>query len=206
MGALSRLFVSASLLLFVGCAHRVDIGPTDLDRLSKNVSIPNKTKIDKAVGYYIPAAEKEKVFSASIGDGEKINFQAYKNIEPGLHRALSNLYTKVVPLASANDRAVISQHNLAYVFIPTITTESALKPASMTKDGSEAKFTLFLDFKALDAAGQTVAQKRVQGRGSYVYYPPEDKKEVFGKVAQEASANALRALQDEIYRVAELHK
>jgi hypothetical protein len=202
MQRITRFALLASLLLTSACAHQIAISPPER---AIAVSGSNLTKIGKSVGFYISQAERGKAVTTSAGLGN-IKYQPYKDLEQGFERVLSNLFTKVVVLQSPDDKNAIVQHGLAYVFVPTITTNSSSQKHAVILNSQDANFSVVIDCKALGPAGNTVWQAKVQGRGGQDYRQTDDVKTAFSSAATSASKHALLELQKEINGTAFFHQ
>jgi hypothetical protein len=189
------------LAALAGCATRIDIAPAP-----KAISDRTVTRINKVVGYYIPPAELDRKVSALVGDGLLIRYQPYKDLEPGVQRMLSTLFTKVVALRSINDRVAVNQDGLAYIFVPTIDTTTSTEPKTMTKGGRDAKFDVAIDLRALNPDGSTVWQTRKVGRGGAEYYNPGELEDAFARAGRDAGQRALVQLQQEINGTVAFHR
>jgi hypothetical protein len=187
MYSLARVAVLVSAIVVVGCAHQINITPP-----LNTLGAQDIVKIDKTVGYYISAADRSKEVETPGGGGDKVKYLPYQESEPALKQVLSNLFTKVVSIASLNDKQFIASNNVAYVFIPAIETNSSSE-SSFT--WPPTKFTVTLDSRAVDPSGSTVWQKKVTGEGQATF---SDFKQDMSLAARRASRNAFLNLQREI--------
>lgn len=184
---------AACVLLASGCAHMINITPP-LNTLSGE----GLTKIDKAVGYYISAENRALKVTTPGGGGDKVSYFPYVEAEPALNQVLSNLYAKVVRLASPDDQAVLASEHVAFVFTPTITTTSH---STSALTWPPTNFTLTLQCAAVDNAGAAVWSTDVTGNGEAVF---ADFKHDFSLAARRASKDAFNQLQQKIATAQEL--
>src|SRR5436190_546409 len=99
MYRVSRFIVVITALMAVGCAHRIDITPP-----LNTLQATSAAKINKTVGYYISEADKAKEVTTPGGGGDRVTYQPYKESEPALNQVLSNIYVKVIPIRSLDDK------------------------------------------------------------------------------------------------------
>jgi len=120
MRSLAHCGVLIAALLLVGCAHHITITPplTTLD-------VTDIVKIDKTVAYYISPADRAKEVTTPGGGGDKVTYLPYLQSESALKRVLSNVFTKVVAIPSLDDKRFIADNRIAYIFVPTMYTNSS---------------------------------------------------------------------------------
>lgn len=187
MRTLSRVAVIAAALVAAGCAHQINITPplNTLDGTSAK-------KVDKTVGYYISPADRAKEVTTPGGGGDKVKYLPYQESEPALTKVLSNTFTKVVAIPSLDDKQFIAGNKIAYIFVPTIETDSSSESAFTWPP---TKFSVTLDCKAVDASGAMAWQKKIKGEGQATF---DEFKHDFSLSARRASKNAFLSLQQEI--------
>jgi hypothetical protein len=193
MRSIARLLVLAVALLVVGCAHQINISPP-LNTLEAG----NVTRIDKTVGYYISAADKAKDVTTPGGGGDKVKYLPYQESEPALKQVLSNIFSKVVPIPSLDDKPFITTNEIVLIFVPSVVTDSSSESAVTWPP---TKFTVTLDCRAVDRSGATIWQKQVKGEGKAEY---SEFKHDFSLAARRASKEAFLNLQSEINTAQEL--
>ena len=187
MHSIARFAVFATALLVVGCAHQINITPP-LNTLDARDIV----RIDKVVGYYISPADRTKEVETPGGGGDKVKYRPYQESEPALKQVLSNLFTKVVSIPSLDDKQFIASNNIAFLFVPTIETESSSDSAFTWPPTS---FTVTLDSRALSPTGATVWQKKVKGQGQAAF---TEFKHDLSLAARRANRDAFMNLQREI--------
>jgi hypothetical protein len=187
MRPLLRVAVVAAVLLGAGCAHQINITPP-LNTLDAR----DVVRIDKTVGYYVSPADRRKEVETPGGGGDKVKYLPYQESEPALRRVLDNVFAKVVSVPSLDDKPFLASNKVAYVFVPTITTDSA---SDSMFTWPPTRFTLTLDCRALDAAGATVWQTTVRGQGSAEF---DEFKHDFSLAARRAGKEAFLLLQQQI--------
>jgi len=193
MHILLRGIVIGSAVLAVGCAHQINITPP-LNTLDGN----NTTKASKTVGYYIAPADRTKEVITPGGGGDKVKYQPYAEAEPALNKILTNLYSEVVMVSSLEDKQFIASKKIAYIFVPSIETDSGSDSAFTWPP---TRFTVSLDTKAIGPNGNVVWQKKVKGDGKAEF---NDFKHDFSLAARLASKQAFQNLQQAISTSAEL--
>lgn len=194
MNNLFRSAVLGSALLAVGCAHQINITPP-LNTLDGN----NAVKINKTVGYYISPTDRAKEVETPGGGGDKVKYLPYPETEPALNKILTNLYANVVLVPSLDDKQFIASKQIAYIFVPSITTDSGSDSALTWPP---TRFTVSLDTKAMGPNGNVVWQKKVKGEGKAEF---SEFKHDFSLSARLASKQAFQNLQQAIAASAELH-
>jgi len=187
MSYLIKVIVGLSLIFTVGCAHQINITPALDSLVSDGIS-----KIDKNVGYYISSDDLSKEVTTPGGGGDKVRYFSYRDCAPVMKKILSNLFTQVHRLASANDKQFISTNNIAYVFMPKIETNSSSK-SSFT--WPPTLFTVVLDCKATDSSGSVIWQKQINAQGEATF---DEFKHDFPLAAKRAVKDAFLTLQKEI--------
>jgi hypothetical protein len=192
MGPLFRLAIVPLLLVGLGCAHRIDTTPA-LDALTAS-GVP---KIDKNVGYYISAENLAKEVITPAGGGDKAKYLPYKEAEPALQRVLANVFREVHALPSPSNAELIASKNIAYVFVPTITTDSSSRSAVIWPPSD---FTVSLDCKATDGSGRVVWETSVKGEAHERLPDVYRDHSRAGKVAMQ---NAFLELQSRIVKAVE---
>lgn len=193
MRPMLRVIIVAAALLGAGCAHQINITPPLSTLDAKDI-----VRIDKVVGYYISPADLRKEVETAGGGGDKIKYLPYQESEPALRRVLDNVFAKVVSLASLDDEPFLASNKVAYVFVPTIATDSA---SDSLFTWPPTRFTLTLDCRALDATGATVWQATVRGQGSAEF---DEFKHDFSLAARRASKDAFLRLQQQLNTAREL--
>lgn len=192
MGPLSRLAIVPLLFVGLGCAHRIDTTPA-LDALTAS----GVHKIEKNVGYYISAENLAKEVITPAGGGDKAKYAPYKEAEPALNRVLSNVFRDVYALPSPSNAELIASKNIAYIFVPTVTTDSSSRSAVIWPPSD---FTVSLDCKATDASGRVVWETSVKAEAHERLPDVYRDHSRAGKVAMQ---NAFLELQSRIVKAVE---
>jgi hypothetical protein len=174
-------------LLLVGCAHRINISPP-----LSTLEAGSVTRIDKTVGYYISAADKAKEIVTPGGGGDKVKYLPYEESEPALKQVLANIFSKIVPIQSLEDKQFIATNEIVLIFIPSIATDSSSDSALTWPPTT---FTVTVDCRAIDRSGATIWQKQVKGEGKAEF---SEFKHDFSLAARRASKEAFLNLQSEI--------
>lgn len=185
--------VVVAALLLVGCAHHITITPP----LSA-LTAADTTRIDKAVAYYIAPADRAREVTTPGGGGDKVTYLPYAQSEPALKRVLSNVFTKVMAIPSLDDKRYLADNAIAYVFVPTLSTDSSSDSAFTWPP---TRFTVTLDCRAVDASGALVWQQRVTGEGRAEF---SEFKHDRGLAGWRAIQDAFQKLQGAISTASEL--
>jgi hypothetical protein len=193
MHNLLRSAILTSAMFVVGCAHQINITPP-LNTLEGD----NSTKVNKTVGYYISPADRAKEVETPGGGGDKVKYLPYQESEPALNKVLSNIYTDVVSVPSLDDKQFIASKNIAYIFVPSIVTDSG-SDSAMT--WPPTRFTVTLDTKAIGPDGNVRWQQKVTGQGKAEF---SEFKHDFSLSARRANKQAFQNLQQAIRNSAEL--
>lgn len=181
-------------LYVAGCAHPMNIKP-DVQALA-----PVNARIEKNVGLYISAADRELEVTSAGGGGDKVRYHPYADMETGLYKALGNVFASVTVLSSPNDAAAITRHSLSYIVQPTITTTSS---STGIFTWPATHFTVQVDCKVTDAAGQQVAVVSSTGVGD------ANSGEVlhhFSIAGERAAQDALDKLETALLQAPELNR
>ncbi len=189
MNYLTRVIAVLALFITIGCAHQINITPP-----LNTLDVDGIGKIDKNVGYYISPVDLSKEVTTPGGGGDKVKYFPYKESEPALNKILSNIFSKVYPLTSIDDKQFISSNNISYIFIPKIETNSSSDSAFTWPP---TNFTVSLDCKALDRSGSVIWQKNVKGEGEASF---SEFKNDFPLAAKRAVIKAFLKLQEEIIK------
>jgi hypothetical protein len=179
--------------LLGGCAHQIVITP-ELRSIEKPA-----TPIDKKVGYYISPADRAVQVTSAGGGGDKVSYYPYRELEPALQKVLFNVFRDVQNVSSPNDSAYLKQQGIAYVFVPTVHTESS---SSGVLTWMPTHFIVSLSCIAYDSDGKQVWQHSVSGTGDAEFH---ELKGDFSAAARKASQNAFGELEKAIIGASELH-
>lgn len=184
MHILLRSIVIGSAMLAVGCAHQINITPP-LNTLDGN----NAAKANKTVGYYISPADRTKEVTTPGGGGDKVKYLPYAESEPALNKVLTNLYADVVMVPSLDDKQFIAGKKIAYIFMPSIQTDSGSDSALTWPP---TRFAMTLNIKAVGPDGNMLWKKMVTGQGQAEF---SEFKHDFSLAARRASKQAFGSLQ-----------
>jgi hypothetical protein len=174
-------------LLLQGCVHEISTAP-DLDAI-KDQNIHYKAP--QKVAYYIPEEAYAKKFVTEGGDGHVVTYAPYKETEAALRKVLSNLFASVRRIDTLDEKAIAEQE-IAYVFVPTITTYSA---SASNIDWEPTRFVMAISCKALDGNLKEVWQTEVLGKGRANFAQLDQNPSLS---AQKASKSAYLNLQREL--------
>jgi len=151
-----KIFILISLLSMAGCAHTIVISP-DLSKIERD---RGTQPIQKNVGYYI-LGDREKEVVTPGGGGDKVSYKPYKDIEPGFHKMLSNVFRNVYALKSDKD-VEISGKDLSYIISLEVTTNSS-SPSLLT--WPPTIFDVTLNCNIEDETGKALTSLTATGDG-----------------------------------------
>ena len=184
----AKLFIySTILMLAASCAHQINISPP-LESLEN----PDVLQVTKNVAYYISEEDLAKEVTTPAGGGDKVRYFPYKESEPALRKVLDDVFDDVYKLPSREDVEFMESHDITYVFIPTIDTNSVGRSSVIWPP---ADFTMTLDCTAVDPTNQLLWHEQVVGEAhlalSSVHFD-------HSRAAREAVQDAFSKLQDAI--------
>jgi len=185
----------AAIGLLTGCAHPITVSP-DLTRITRE----GVTLIDVNVGYYISPADMAKEVTTPGGGGDKVKYLPYKELEPALFRALSNVFRRAYSLSAPSDPVAIKEKDITFVFIPQIETDSS---SDSLLTWPPTSFQVNLACKALDRDGKVIWEKRLSGQGKATF---GEFKTDFSLAAKRASEQVIAEFQRELSGAPELRR
>jgi hypothetical protein len=188
-------FTLSVLLACAGCAHPIVTTPDLVELRHESAS-----KIDKNVGYYISEENRDKQVITAGGGGDKVSYYPYKELEPALQKALSNVFHRVYTLQSPADTQAIESQGIAYVFVPTISTNSS---SDSVVTWPPTRFTVVLACKAVDPQGKTIWERQFIGEGAADFGEFVSDHSL---AAKRASASAFGQFQQALARDEELRR
>lgn len=180
--ALAGLGCAVSVVVLTGCAHPITLVP-DLATVPASPS-----KINKTAGYVLKAEDVAKEVTTPGGGGDKVSYFPYKDLDAGLYKSFSQVFTNVVKLKSATDTDSIASQNVSLVITPTITTDSS---SSSPFTWPPTKFTVTLNCTVVDAKDAPVTVISATGEGAAEF---SEFKSNFSLSAKRASEDALQKL------------
>jgi hypothetical protein len=177
--------VAASALLVAlvtGCAHPISISP-DLNKVPQA-----SAKINKTAAYYVSAEDLAREVETPGGGGDKVKYAPYRDLESGLYKAFSQVFTNVVKLKSPADAAAIGAQGVALVIKPTITTNSS---SDSLVTWPPTQFSVDILCSVTDASGKELVSLRSTGQGAAT----------FSEFTSDFSLSAKRASQDALTKL-----
>jgi hypothetical protein len=179
------IFAVLTCVFLFGCAHPITMNP-DL----AVVTAPAGAKvIDKKVAYFMPDALRTAEVTTPGGGGDKVRYFPYRDIEPGLYKALSEVFTSVTKMQSLTDTATLQANGISMLITPEITTNSS-------SDGAftwpPTQFSVNLVCTITDANRKPLQTVRVSGEGAAT----------FGEFKSNFSLAAVRASNDALAKLA----
>ncbi len=183
------LLVFAVAALCSGCAHQISISP-NLGRIASDVVQP---KIEKSVGYFISAQNRALEVTTPGGGGDSVRYLPYADLETGLARVLSNVFSAAYAVKDVKDQAYLQSKDITWIFTPTITTTSSSRNAFFWPP---TDFSVSIDCVAADAAQHEIWKTTVTADGGLIAVSEIIKDHPLA--AKTASEKALSALQMQI--------
>ncbi|KRB30392.1 MULTISPECIES: hypothetical protein [unclassified Acidovorax] len=181
------VFLSLSVVLALtlgGCAHPISMAPN----LATVQPAADKPMLDKKAGYHISAASKALEVTTPGGGGDKVRYFPYRDLEPGLYKALGVVFRDVAKINNPTDAAELSASGIQLLITPEITTNSSSESALTWPP---TVFTVTLSCQIKDMQGKTLDSLRVEGRGQAEF---SEFKSNFSLAAVRASDDALAKL------------
>src|SRR5687767_14751309 len=118
---IKRLMLVAGIALaalVTGCAHPISV-TADMAQIKGSGA-----KVNKTVGYYIAPEDRTREVTTPGGGGDKVSYVPYRDLEPAIYKAMSEVFTNVVKLDTPADAAKLAKDNVQFVITPKITTSS----------------------------------------------------------------------------------
>lgn len=184
MTALFRWLSIASVAIWLmGCAHPITMAP-DLTAVSAS-AMP---RINKTAALHITDASKALEVTSAGGGGDKIRYFPYKDLEPGLYKALTEVFADVTAVKTPQDAAALKASSPVLVIKPEVSTYSY---SDSLFTWPPTKFGVTLTCTVTDASGALIDTIKVTGDG---FAPFEEFKSNFSLSAVRASTDALNKL------------
>ncbi len=147
----------ALLSLMTGCAHQITFTPP-----ADKIVGSGAPRIDKAVAYYVSAEDMKREVITPGGGGDRISYSPYRDLDLGIYKALSEVFTSVVKLETPIDKAKPAGRPVQLLFTPSIVTTSSSESA-LTWPATD--FSIELTCKVTDAQGNSLPEIKVKGVG-----------------------------------------
>jgi hypothetical protein len=174
-----------ALLALGGCAHQIKISP-DLNALQP---VAADAKINKRIGLYIDAKDKDAAVITPAGGGDKVSYNLYRDLETGVFQVLTQSFSNVRVLTKPADSASIQADQLDFVLTPKLSSNSS-SPSPFT--WPPTKFEVSLDGVLVDKNGKPVQISKVTGNGAAEF---EEFKSDFALSGKRAVIDFLNKLQ-----------
>lgn len=186
--SIRRIILASGLALaalMTGCAHPVSVTASDFSKIKAS----SDAKIQKSVGFYIAADDFSREVTTLGGGGDKVSYKPYKDLEPAIYKALSEVFTSVSKLDSLK-----APENINLVIVPKITTTSY---SESILTWPPTLFTVDLTCKVTDKAGAEITEVKAQGTGRAEFSEFKSDTSLSAKrAAQEAMVNLVKALEN----------
>lgn len=180
---LALLLLAILSVVMTGCAHPITMNP-DLAKISGDKA----AVINKSVGYHISDAAKALEVTTGGGGGDKVRYFPYRDLEPGLYKALGEAFARVSKIQNPADAAAVASSGIALLITPEIKTISS---SESVFTWPPTQFTVDLTCTVTDPLGQQIDVIRVSGYGQATF---DEFKSNFSLAAVRASNNALSLL------------
>ena len=189
------LLASLACIALLGCAHPITLNP-DL----ATIQAKGSPLIDKQVGFHISDASKAQEITTPGGGGDKVRYFPYRDLEPGIYKALTEVFRSVSKVKDPKDLESLRTSGISLLIVPEITTTSA-SPSPFTWPPTQ--FSVTLACTVTDAAGKPVRSFSVTGNGKAEF---DEFKSNFSLAAVRASNDALSQLVTVLGESPELRK
>ena len=182
---ISLLMSTACLALTLGgCAHPISMAP-DLAAIE---SPSNSPVSNKKVGYHISDASRALEITTPGGGGDKVRYFPYRDLEPGLYKALGTVFSDVTKILDPSNDAATRQSGISLLVTPEISTTSS---SDSFATWPPTRFTVALNCQLKDVDGKIFDTIRVEGEGQAEF---SEFKSNFSLSAVRASNDALQKL------------
>jgi hypothetical protein len=181
--------------VLLGCAHPINMNP-DL----ATVKASGITVIDKSVGFHISDASKAIEVTTPGGGGDKVRYFPYRDIEPGIYKALTEVFRNVTKIKDPKDAEEFRKSGVSMLIVPEVTTNSF---SDSVLTWPPTQFTVNLTCTVLDASGKPFHTVRVSGDGRATF---DEFKSNFALAAVRASNDALAKLVKALGEAPELRR
>ena len=142
------LLASLACIALLGCALITTLNP-DL----ATIQAKGNPLIDKQVGFHISDASKAQEVTTPGGGGDKVRYFPYRDLEPGIYKALTEVFRSVSKVKDPKDLESLRTSGISLLIVPEITTTSA-SPSPFTWPPTQ--FSVTLACTVTDAAGKPV--------------------------------------------------
>jgi len=188
---MKRFMLLAGLVfaaLMTGCAHPISV-TSDLAQIKGS----GGPKIDKTVGYYIAPEDRTREVITAGGGGDKVSYVLYRDLEAGIYKAMSEVFTNVVKLDSPTDAAKLAKDNVQLVIVPKITSNSS---SDSLLTWPPTQFTIDMFCKVADKGGTQLTEVKASATGRAEFSEFKSDFSLSAKrAAQQAMASLVKALE-----------
>lgn len=186
----TSLLALTAVAFLAGCAHPITIAP-DMSKLVRDEAA--KPRVETQVGYFISEQNRALRVKTPAGGGDFVEYAPYADLETGLYRVLSNVFTNVHVVKNVQDKEFLTSKNISYLFTPTLTTTSSSRNSFFWPP---TDFTVTIDCVAADDQTQQVWKTSVQEGNDVVAV--KDTLADHGLAGKKAAEKALKKLQAEL--------
>jgi hypothetical protein len=189
------LLISLATATLFGCAHPISLAPNLSD-----ARLDATPTINKSVAYYVSDADRSKQVITPGGGGDKLSYFPFRDLETGIYKVLSSVFSNVSKLNSPPDPASVAKNNVVLIFRPEISTTSS-SPSMFT--WPPTKFSIELSCKVTNAQGEQVTTVRVLGEGAAEF---DEFKKDFSLTSKRAADDVLQKFLKALTESADLKK
>ena len=178
----------SNVALVTGCAHPISV-TSDLAQIKGS----SPARINKSVGYFIAPEDRTREVITPGGGGDKVSYVPYRDLEAGMFKAMSEVFTNVTKLDSASDTARLAKDGIQLVISPKLTTNSS---SDSLLTWPPTQFSIELTCKVTDKVGAPVTEVKATGTGRAEFSEFKSDHSLSAKrAAQDAMAKLVKALE-----------
>jgi hypothetical protein len=189
------LSIATCTAWLMGCAHPITMAP-DLAA----VSASSAPRVNSTAALHITDTAKALEVTSAGGGGDKVRYFPYKDLEPGLYKALSEVFANVTTIKMPQDAASLKVSGPVLVIKPEISTYSY---SDSLLTWPPTKFGVTLTCTVTDTQGALIDTIKVTGDG---FAPFEEFKSNFSLSAVRASTDVLNKLVQALSNSAALRR
>lgn len=186
-------FVTCNYIFLAACAHTIAISPTGTPERVEG------KRIQKKVAYVMADADRAKQITTAGGGGDKVSYFPYRDLEKVIRDALRSVYADVFVIKATTDSDAIKSNDVAFIFIPEITTSSS---SDSIFTWPPTKFTTEISCNVTDSNGKKVSQIKATGNGFAEF---SEFKGGFGLAGRRSATDVAEKLSLEVLANKDLH-
>lgn len=144
-------------------------------------------------------ADRAKQITTAGGGGDKVSYFPYRDLEKVIRDALRSVYADVFVIKATTDSDAIKSNDVAFIFIPEITTSSS---SDSIFTWPPTKFTTEISCNVTDSNGKKVSQIKATGNGFAEF---SEFKGGFGLAGRRSATDVAEKLSLEVLANKDLH-